>query len=868
MRSLLERWLALVTDDTLARSIAGDLNEGRARKGRLWWALTAAGLVVQLTVARLRTLAQSVPAALRASGLGAEIRQSARALIRTPVITSVVVLTLGLGFGLNTAIFSVVHGILFDPLPFDRADELVIVTGKGSTGAPTVFASSYPDYRDWRASQTSFRDLAISTYWTFTVTGTDVPLRLLGQRVTGSFFPLLGMRPAAGRWIDEQDDVSGGREVVVLSHGLWQRLYAGDQAAIGRTLQINGLHATVIGVMPPAFRFPFDDVELWVPVRNEFDTMPRNSRFLTTVARLRPGVRRIDAEADLVRLAAGLEALYPASNRDWRPSLHAAVPALTVEARPRLLLLFGAVLVVLVVACVNVATLLLSRAASRRREFDVRASLGASRARILRVTLLESAWLGVAGLAAGVAMALPAVDALRTVAPDDLPRFSNVGLQWPVFLWAAAAMVVFVVAGALAPMRRSRRGLESLRSATIGGAAPPWGRRALIVCQVAGTFALLAGTGLLVRSFGKVLGVDPGFDPSNVATMRVFLTPPAYRSTEQQIQYVERAVEALRAMPGVVGASAVSQPPFDTEGAGTTLPIAVEGRTYAPGGHPIVSYRAADAAYFSTLGLRFADGRSFAADDRRGAPLVAVVNEAMARQMWPGERAVGRRFEFADGRNAGAVTVVGVVNDVATLGLERAERPTVYAPYVQRTLPFLRWMTLVVRTSDDVETRLPLVRAQLQAVDANQPLYAVSSMDRAIARSLGERRFSLALMLAFAVLTLTLSALGLYGTLAQRVADRSRELGVRLALGATSPQVFRLVMTEGVTLVAAGVALGTGLVAAGVPLIRGSLFGVPATDVITYVGILGVLAVTTLLATFLPSRAAARTDPLQILKGD
>ena len=321
-------------------------------------------------------------------------------------------------------------------------------------------------------------------------------------------------------------------------------------------------------------------------------------------------------------------------------------------------------------------------------------------------------------------------------------------------------------------------------------------------------------------------------------------------------------------MPGVTAASAVSQPPFDAEGAGSSLATAVEGRMYAPGTHPTARYRATDAAYFATAGIRVVEGRTFTADDRRGAPLVAVVNQAMARQFWPGESALGRRFEFADGRGAGQLTVVGVVNDVATDGLETSERPAVYAPFVQRTLSFLRWMTLVVRTGGDIDAAMPAIRARLQAVDPNQPLYAASSMEQTIAKSMAERRFSLMLMLTFSALTLTLSALGLYGTLAQRVAERTREIGVRLALGALPRQVFRLVMIEGATLVAAGMAIGAIVVIVGVPLIRESLFGVSPADAWTYVVIAALLAVTTVLATLVPSSAAARTDPVRAIKGD
>jgi predicted permease len=394
-----------------------------------------------------------------------------------------------------------------------------------------------------------------------------------------------------------------------------------------------------------------------------------------------------------------------------------------------------------------------------------------------------------------------------------------------------------------------------------------WGRRALIVIQVAGAFALLVAAGLLVRSFSWVLAVNPGFDATNVAAVRVFLTPPTYRSIESQIDYVTRAVEALRGVPGVHAAAAVSQPPFDTEGAGSALAVAAEGRTYAPGSHPTALYRPASPGYFETMGIALLDGRPFTDDDRRGGPLVAVINRAMASQLWAGERAIGRQFTFADGRNTGSLTVIGVVDDVATDGLEQAERPAVYAPFVQRTLPFLRWMTLVVRTETDIVPQLGAIRARLQAVDPRQPLYGLSTMAALIETSTAERRFSLLLMTVFAGLTLILSALGLYGVLTQRVAERTREIGVRLALGARPSQVFGLVMGEGVALVAVGVTLGFGLVVAGVPLIDEFVFGVSVSDAVTYLTIVLVLAVTTLVATALPSRAAARTDPVTVIKG-
>jgi predicted permease len=875
-RTRLFRLVAALADPALADSILGDLEEQRRHRASrsrarawAWFWVTAAALLWHLGRARVSDLIGSVGGQLRLTGLAQEARRSMRSLRRTPAVSGLIVLTLALGFGLNTAIFSVVYGVLFDQLPFDRPHEIVMVAGARRGDPPSVFGTSYPDYRDLRAAQTAFRDLAVGTYWTFTVTGTDVPLRLVGQRVSGSFFPVLGMTPALGRWIGPPDDVPGGAEVVVLSHGLWQRVFGGDAAVLQRTIELNGVSARIIGVMPPAFRFPFDDVELWTPALDELDTIPRNSRFLTTFGRVKPGIATRDAEAELLRLADALEAQYPETNTGWRPALQPAVPALTASARPKLLLLLGAVLVVLAIAAINVTALLMARASARRREFVVRESLGAGRLDLLRVPLLESAWLGAFGLVFGCLLAMPAVAWLRRLAPPTLPRLSNVQLNFEVLAYAAAAMLVAVVASAFAPSAWRRRDRAAdLRSAGVALPTRGIGRRLLVVGQVAGAVVLLAATGLLVRSFARILSVEPGFDPDRLAMVRVFLTPPTYRTIDAQIDYVGRALDVLRAAPGVVGAAAISQPPFDAGSSGTTLAAAVEGRTYAAGSHPVVAYRAIDPAYFATLGIRILDGRALTLDDRRGGPRVVVINRAMATRFWPGARAVGRRFEFADGRNAGWHTVVGVVGDVATNGLEQEDDPAVYAPIAQRTLPFLRWMTLVVRTEGDPDAQIAEVRARLQAVDARQPLYGVSTMRARIAASLAERRFALALLLAFAGLALGLVALGIYGALAQRVAERRREIGVRVALGASPSQIGGLVAREAGALVAAGAGLGLLLMNVALPYVRGSLFGVSPTDAWTYVGLAIVLALTTASAAALPSRAAARTDPVRVLKND
>jgi len=868
------RILRMLTDASLAEAIAGDLREERLRRASasawrasVWYWSAAIGIVVHVLRSRAGEGIQRLAGRHQLVGLAGEARQALRSLARTPVAAAVVVVTLALSLGLNTAIFSVAHGVLFAPLPLDRPEEIVFIEGTRRSEAPSVFGTSYPDYLDLARDQRSFVGLATSCYWTFTVTGTAVPLRLVGHRVSGSFFPLLGARPMLGRWITPADDRTGGPEVAVISNGLWRRAFGGDPQAVGQRVMLNGRSAEIIGVMPASFAFPFEDVELWLPMLDEMDSVPRNSRFFTTVGRLRPEVSLGFAQAELTTIAVGLEERFPGTNKDWRPFLRSALATMTKEARPRLLLVVAAVLVVLVVSCVNIATLLAARVAQRRRELSVRIALGAGRWRLCRMMLLESGWLALAGAAGGLAVAFPALTVLKSLAPDGIPRISTVSISWSVAGWAGAAVAAVIATSASMSLFSLRPATLAPSAATVIGASPGWARRLLIAAQVAGACALLVGAGLLVRSFIRVLAVDPGFDAANLATLRVFLTPPRYVSIDRQLDFVTRGLELLQSGPGVVAAAAVSQPPFDTEGGGTSLAAAVDGRAYAPGTHPVVAYRPASAEYFSTLRLPLLEGRLFGPNDRRESPLVGVINRTMAGELWPGESPVGRRFEFADGRGAGWITVIGVVGNVATDGLERDEPPTVYAPFVQRSLPFVRWMTFVVRTERDVARELETLRARLQSIDPAQPIYAVRSMEQAISTSVAGRRFAVVLMLAFAAVTLVLAALGVYGNLAQRVAQRRQELGVRLALGAPPARIVRLVLAEAAALVGIGLVLGIVIALLGTPLVRDALFGVAVTDAWTWTGIVVVLALTGVLAAAGPALAAARTDPLRAVKG-
>ena len=864
--------LARLTDRALAESIVGDLTQERHRRGGassvrafLWFAGAAAAIVAHAAVSRLRASASDLWfRRLGASGLLGDAKQAFRALRRTPVVSAVIVATLALGVGVNTAVFSVVYGVLFQPLPFDDPDRVVMLEGAIGDRPPSIFGNSLEDFRDIRRETNSFAGLAAAGYWTFNLTDFDVPQRVVGAAVSGSFFETLGTAPILGRWITPADDQAGAPQTFVISHGLWLRQFGGRADVIGKEIRPNGLTTTIVGVMPASFRFPGEDVEIWTAIRNEMDGTPRNVRFWSVAGRLNSGVSTAQAEAEVRAIARQLEERHPDTNRGWRVTLVPALDALTSRARDGLMLLFGAVLMVFAVAVINVAGLLASRRSARGREAAVRVAVGATTGRLVRHALIESAWLGTAGLGLGLALAIPAVSSLRALAPASLPRAAEIGLHWPVLGLAAAAMTLLVASSACTPLIPGflQRQTNPAREEGLVLRATPRlrGRAGLVIVQVALAFVLLTGAALLMRSFVRVTGVDPGFRLDRLLTMRVFLGPPAYRTLESQRQFAEQALEMLRQTPGVSSAGAVSQPPFDTEGAGTSQRFRVEGRSYESGAQPALNYRTADAGYLETLGLRLVRGRWISHDDRPESPLIVVVNETMARRFFPDDDPIGARITWADAKGQRPLTIVGVVGDVATNGLERAETPVAYGPYTQRMQPFLRWLTFVVRTEADPAAAAATMRAAIQSVDPRQPIFAVRAMDEILARSLAERRFSLLLMAAFAALTVVLAALGLYGMLAQRVDLRRREIGVRMSLGATHRNVFGLVLRQGLLIVSIGLTIG--LIASYLlsGLVESLLFGITAGDPVARLAVVLLLIPVGVAACLIPARRAARVE--------
>jgi putative ABC transport system permease protein len=799
----------------------------------------------------------------------ADARHALRLMRATPLTTAVLVITMTLGIGATTALFSVVYGVLFRPLPYYEPDRLMRIRAVRA-GRPAIPSISYDDFRDFEREERSFQHLAISVYWTFNATGRGLPTRLLGVRVTGECFPMLGVRPLHGRTILPSDDRPGGGNVVALSHGLWQSQFGGDPAILGQSVSMNGVPTTIVGVMPASFQFPSPEIQLWAPLADEMRGVPRNSRFMAAYGRLKEGVSPAQAEADLNAIAARLAARYPDSNAGWGARVTPAREVLTGDVRGALLTLFGAVAVVLLIACANVANLLSARAAARQRESAVRIALGAGTRRLVVQHLTEALMLASAGGLLGIAVAWGATEAVRRLAPPDLPRVDEIVLDAPVLLFALTAMIASALLFGVAPAHQTwtvdvAPALHDSGRASTGGRGGRRLRAALVVAEIALAVPLVAGGGLLVRSFGRVLDVDPGFRADGLVSMDVFLVGPKYRRIADQKAYVSSALERISRLPGLAGAAAISQVPFSSRS--TDMRFRVDGQTPVPGEHPVADYRAASASYFETMGISVKAGRGILDSDTESSQPVTVINETMARRYFrDATRAIGQRLMWYQMPNPQWLTIVGVVNDVRSFGPERAENPAAYVPFPQRTLPFMHWMTFVARTSGDVASMLTSIRGGLLEVDPEQPVHSMTTIDTLLGKLVAERRFNMLLMTIFAAIGVVLAAIGLFGMLSFAVAQRTREIGVRMALGARPADVIRLVIRDGALLSAAGLAIGGVVALVATRAISSMLFGVTASDPVTFAAIVVVVATVTLVASYVPARRAASVDPIVVMR--
>jgi putative ABC transport system permease protein len=796
-----------------------------------------------------------------------DVRFAVRMLFKHPGFSLVAVLTLSLGVGATTAIFSVVNAVLLRPLPINEPERVVVIHNqlpKLNLPRTEVSALQYLDY----SSQTGvFEAAAAFTQRGLNLTGVNAPQRLQTARVTASFFPLLGISPLIGHLFTADEDKFGNHHVALLSHSMWKRLFNADPDVAGRTLQLDGEGYEVIGVIPAGIEELYANVDLWIPMAfspRELAEGRRWSLTLTMLARLQPGVSLPQAEAAMRGFAPNMAGDHPDDfNIEVRPLVEEHVS----DVRKPLYILLCAVVVVLLISCANIANLLLARASVRSREMAIRAALGAGRRRILQQLLTESVLLGVAGGALGALFAAWGMSALIAIAPADLPRVGEARLDARVLGFTlAVSFVSGIVFGLIPALVASKTDLvSSLKESGRADTASPSRhrlRRVLVVAEVSLAVVLLISAGLLLRSFAKLLDVSPGFDSHNVLTLRLSLPRTQYSDSAQVAGFFKSVFERLSATPGVEHAAVAFQPPFTPGGDNSVFSI--RDRQAAPGDpEPHSDYLFITSDYFRAMGIPLLKGRLFESSDMRtqgpiGDGSAIVIDEALAKRFWPDRDPLGANIGW--GTQGPWGTIVGVVGTVHAKDLIEEPKGTIYFPW------YFGSSTFVVRTTDDPHGLAQTIREQVMAVDANQPVYDIKTMDERLARSLEARRFAVTLLGVFAALALLLAAIGLYGVIAYLVTQRRHEIGIRVALGATGVDVLKLVLRQAIQLALIGVAIGLAAAFALTRLMASLLFGVSATDPLTFASICVILITVALTASYIPARRATKIDPMIALR--
>ena len=792
-----------------------------------------------------------------------DVRYALRSLRRHPVFAFTAILTLALGIGANTAIFSAVNGVLLRPLPYPEPDRLLTIWGhQASIGRETA---SLPDFLDWRKAR-SFSGMAAWANASFTVTGTGEPQVVTGAQVTPNYFRVLGVTVPRGRDFRDAEEQDGGR-VAVLSQGYWQRAYGGRAEVVGRQITLNGTPYTIVGVGARGLALP-EEVDVWTPLQIDA-TLGRRNDFLQVIGRLAPGVTPQAAGAELATIARRLEAQYPNSNAGWGVELIGLQERMVGEIRPALLVFMGAVGLVLLIVCANVANLMLARVAAREREVTIRAALGASRRRLVRQLLTESVLLALAGGVLGLGLAVWGVSALRALDASTLPRLNEVHLDGGALAFALLLSVGTGLLFGVVPAIRVlgfdlRGGLAEGGRGLSGARAGARTRTALVLAEVALASVLLVGAALLLRSFVGLQRVDPGFTTQGILTARVTLPRARYDDPPRQVAFADALLERARALPGVSSASLSTNAPVD-EGM-SYWAIAVAGVEPPPPEvvQDAVVYRTSPE-FFRTFGLPLIHGRLFEAGDRGESTPVAIVSQSLARRYWPGRDPVGSRLTFGDPADSATtwMTVVGVVGDVRQEGAVSPAYPQIYVPFAQVSS---RSMVVALRTGRDPLALVPALKQALASVDPNLALSRVTTMQQRLANTLARPRVNALLLAAFAATALILAALGIYGVIAYSVVQRTREMGIRVALGARAEDVLGMVMRQGLTPVLIGLALGLGAAAVGSRVLRSLLYGVAATDLATYAAVAAFLAAVAVAASYVPARRAAHSDPMTALR--
>jgi putative ABC transport system permease protein len=798
-----------------------------------------------------------------------DLRHAIRGLRRNPGFAATAILSLALGIGASVAIFTLADNLLLQPLPYRQPDRLMMVW-ETNLKRPAQMRNvvSPADYRDWKAQNTVFENMAVFADGRAAFADGDRVEELAVQYMSAEMLPMLGVQPLRGRLFTEAEDRPNAPNVVVISYRLWQSWLGADASVIGRSVQVRSQPATIIGVMPPGFYFRNRDTDLWEslgldPAR---DYRKRSGRYLMSLARLKPGVSPDRAQAEMNGIAQRLETEYPVFNANWRVNVESLRESLVSKVKTSMLVLLGAVGLLLAVACANVANLLLARYTSRLREIAVRVAIGASRWRIVRQLITESVVLGLAGGILGVLFARWAVLGLLAFAPADLSRNVAIAVDYRIVLFAVGVSVATGVIFGLAPsLVASRidltRGLREAGRSNVGGAGRL--RAGLVAAEVALSVMLLAGAGLLFRSLVGLQNVEPGLNPSRVLTFSVLIPTARYKEPLQRTQFFTRAVEQMEKLPGVESATAVSYLPFDGLAAGTDVTIA--GRPAPkPGEEAIGTIRTVMPGYFRTIGIPLKRGRVFtAADNTLDSPYRFVVNEAFVAKYLPGEEALGQQISVAMDKTNPNGEIIGVVGDVKEGALDKEPSPTVY--YIHAHLNY-NGMTFVVRTNGDPLSLSEPVRRVIHGIDSAQPVAQMRTMETVVRETFSRQRFSALLFGGFSLVSLLLAAVGIYGVLAYSVTERTREIGLRVALGAEPGRILRQVLGSGMRLVLIGAVVGMGGALALTGLLKTLLFGVTARDATTFAAVPVVLIAVALLAAYLPARRASRLAPVDALR--
>ena len=805
-----------------------------------------------------------------------DLRYGARMLLRNPGFTLIAVATLSLGIGANTAIFSVVNAILLRPLPYPQPERVVTIWGvnpKLNLGLDKI-PNSPGQFIDYRDQSDVFDHIAAFDTGDLNLEGKGEPEKLGATLVTADFFAVLGVKPALGRTFLREEDQPGHNRVVILSHSLWRRRFGGDPAIIGQAITLSGASYIVIGVMPPGFHYPHGtdlpallrfaaQTDVWAPVA--FTPQQINLRFnwnYPVIARLRPDTTLLQARTQLSNIAARNRGQYHQTDANFDVIIVPMQDQIVGDFKSALLLLLGAAGFVLLIACANVASLLLARAVDRQKEIAIRISLGARRLRIIRQLLTESALLSLIGGILGFVLAFCGAKVIVALAPDNLPRIKEVSADMRVVSFTLiAALLTGMISGLIPAWQASKPNLyDPLKEGTRGvSRRRHYVREALVAAEVALALALLIGAGLMIRSIIRLYQVDAGFDPNHVLTAQLSLPSSRYPKIEQRMAFYQQVVARLKALPGVASVAGTSAIPLS--GMEIIAGVLIEGRPQADSVDklPISKVEAVTVDYFRTLGILLIQGRGFTELDNKDAPAAVIINETFARRYLPGEDPIGKRLKVGADPDEPWQSIVGIVRDIKHRTLEEEPQPEVYTPYLQTS----DWaLGIVVRTTSDPRSLAPAVRQAIWAADREVPIFRFATMDEYVSDSVSSRRFNLTLLSIFAVIALSLAAFGIYGVTSYAVTQRTHEIGIRMALGAQRGSVMTLIIRQGMTVILIGISIGVITAAALARLMRGLLYEVGAGDPLTYIFVTVLLSGVALLACYFPARHATRVDPM------